>query len=187
MARFDQSAIPMVMLAGERRFADVNRPARLLFRRSLEEMRELRVDDLTHEEKWPEMERRWSELLGQGCIAAPYVVGFPDGTELHVLFWGLADTLPGKHLIIFAPAGWPDDELAVPARGMFPEPSGELTPRELEVIRLAAQGLPGPRIAERLVLSPATIKTHFANIYAKLGVGDRAAAVARALRLGLIA
>ena len=54
------------------------------------------------------------------------------------------------------------------------------------MLRLAAEGLSGPGIAERLVLSPATVKTHFEHIYEKLGVGDRAAAVAQALRTGLI-
>jgi PAS domain S-box-containing protein len=61
-----------------------------------------------------------------------------------------------------------------------------LSDRELEVLRLAAEGNSGPDIAERLVVSPSTIKTHFENIYEKLGVGDRAAAVAHALRIGLI-
>jgi PAS domain S-box-containing protein len=61
-----------------------------------------------------------------------------------------------------------------------------LTERELEVLRLAAEGRNGPGIAEQLVLSPATVRTHFEHIYEKLGVGDRAAAVALALRTGLI-
>jgi PAS domain S-box-containing protein len=61
-----------------------------------------------------------------------------------------------------------------------------LSVRELEVLRLAADGNRGPQIAEALVVSPATIKTHFENIYEKLGVSDRAAAVAHALRAGLI-
>jgi PAS domain S-box-containing protein len=61
-----------------------------------------------------------------------------------------------------------------------------LTRRELEVLRLAAEGHSGPRIAERLFVSPATVKTHFQHIYEKLGVGDRAGAVAVALRTGLI-
>jgi PAS domain S-box-containing protein len=61
-----------------------------------------------------------------------------------------------------------------------------LSARELEVLRLAANGNTGPQIAETLVVSPATVKTHFENIYEKLGVGDRAAAVAHALRTGLI-
>jgi PAS domain S-box-containing protein len=61
-----------------------------------------------------------------------------------------------------------------------------LSERELEVLRLAADGNSGPEIAERLVLSPATVKTHFENIYEKLGVSDGAAAVAHAFRIGLL-
>jgi DNA-binding CsgD family transcriptional regulator len=65
------------------------------------------------------------------------------------------------------------------------EPS-PLSPRELEVLNLAAEGLSGPKIAERLVVSPSTVKTHFENIYEKLGVSDRGGAVAVGLRMGLI-
>ena len=61
-----------------------------------------------------------------------------------------------------------------------------LTPREIEVLQLAAHGESGRRIAERLLISPATVKTHFQNIYSKLGARDRAAAVAHALRSGVI-
>jgi PAS domain S-box-containing protein len=61
-----------------------------------------------------------------------------------------------------------------------------LSPRELDVLRLAAEGNTAPQIAERLVISPATVKTHFENIYEKLGVTDKAAAVAYGLRVGLI-
>jgi PAS domain S-box-containing protein len=61
-----------------------------------------------------------------------------------------------------------------------------LSPRELEVLQLAAEGHRGPQIAVQLGLSPATVKTHFENIYEKLGVGDRAAAVAYAMRIGLL-
>jgi PAS domain S-box-containing protein len=61
-----------------------------------------------------------------------------------------------------------------------------LTPRLLEVLQLAADGLTGPAIAERLHLSPSTIKRHFEEIYTRLGVSDRAAAVAVAMRRGLI-
>ncbi|MEA2472233.1 MAG: hypothetical protein QOE06_148 [Thermoleophilaceae bacterium] len=65
------------------------------------------------------------------------------------------------------------------------EPS-PLTNREVEILRLAAAGNTGPAIAELLVVSPSTVKSHFENIYAKLEVSDRAAAVAKALRIGLI-
>jgi DNA-binding CsgD family transcriptional regulator len=61
-----------------------------------------------------------------------------------------------------------------------------LSPRELEVLRLAAEGHSGPAIARHLIVSPSTVKTHFEHIYEKLGVGDRAGAVAYALRTGMI-
>jgi two-component system, NarL family, nitrate/nitrite response regulator NarL len=61
-----------------------------------------------------------------------------------------------------------------------------LSPREQEVLGLIAQGLSAPAIAERLHVSPATVKTHLKTLYEKLGVSDRAAAVAEAMRRGLI-
>ena len=61
-----------------------------------------------------------------------------------------------------------------------------LTTRELEVLRLTADGLSAPEIAERLVLGVTTVKTHLHHIYGKLGVSDRAAAVATAIRRGLL-
>ena len=54
------------------------------------------------------------------------------------------------------------------------------------MLQLAADGLSGPEIAAHLHVSPATVKTHFENIYAKYDVSDRVAAVAKALREGLI-
>jgi DNA-binding CsgD family transcriptional regulator len=61
-----------------------------------------------------------------------------------------------------------------------------LTGRELEVLQLAARALSTAAIAEAMHLSPATVKRHFEDAYARLGVGDRAAAVAQAMRQGLI-
>jgi DNA-binding CsgD family transcriptional regulator len=61
-----------------------------------------------------------------------------------------------------------------------------ITDRQVEILRLAAEGLSRRQIAERLVLSPNTVKTHFENSYARLGVNTRAAAVAEAIRLGWV-
>jgi len=61
-----------------------------------------------------------------------------------------------------------------------------LTPREIEVLQLAAEGLSAAQTARRLTVSTATIRTHLANIYAKLLVADRSSAVATAMRLGII-
>jgi len=63
---------------------------------------------------------------------------------------------------------------------------GDLSPRELDVLRLVAQGLGDAEIAERLVVSPHTIHRHVANIRTKLRLPSRAAAVAYAARDGLL-
>ena len=61
-----------------------------------------------------------------------------------------------------------------------------LTAREREVLALMADGLSAPQIAQRLIVAPPTVKTHQARLYEKLGVSDRAAAVAEAMRRGLL-
>ena len=62
----------------------------------------------------------------------------------------------------------------------------ELTPRELEVLRLAAEGLSNKEIAATLILSEKTVKNRITNIFAKLRVNDRTQAVLHALRTGLV-
>lgn len=67
------------------------------------------------------------------------------------------------------------------------EPSGPmLSGREREVLGRIAEGASIPVIAKDLFLAPSTVKTHVQRLYEKLGVGDRAAAVAEAMRRGLL-
>lgn len=61
-----------------------------------------------------------------------------------------------------------------------------LTPREKQVLALTADGLAAPEIADQLQLGVATVRSHLQNLYEKLGVSDRAAAVAAAMRARLL-
>jgi two-component system nitrate/nitrite response regulator NarL len=61
-----------------------------------------------------------------------------------------------------------------------------LSPRELQVLQGFARGLSIPALAAELYLGPSTVKTHTQRLYEKLGVSDRAAAVAEAMRRGLL-
>jgi two-component system, NarL family, nitrate/nitrite response regulator NarL len=87
------------------------------------------------------------------------------------------------------------DAVAAAARGETPPlaetPAGEekrplLSRREREILRLAADGRRAAEIGRDLHVSEATVKTHLQHAYRKLGVSDRAAAVAESLRRGLI-
>ena len=72
------------------------------------------------------------------------------------------------------------DDAAAPAG------SAGLTRRELEILRLVAQGMSNRKVADALVLSEHTVHRHVANVLGKLGVSSRAAAVAQAARLDLL-
>jgi len=71
---------------------------------------------------------------------------------------------------------WPDDD----------EPQEALTPREVQVLELLAEGLPNKAIAARLNISDQTVKFHVSAICGKLGAANRTDAVRRAVRRGLI-
>ena len=109
-----------------------------------------------------------------------------DG-DPHIPWLGDSDAVIGALTSFFErhdPAGAPRsvDAAQVDASDM----AGSLTARQVEILRLVADGLSDVAIAERLTVSPHTVHRHVANIRAKLGQPSRAAAAAQAARLGII-
>jgi pimeloyl-ACP methyl ester carboxylesterase/DNA-binding CsgD family transcriptional regulator len=76
-------------------------------------------------------------------------------------------------------------EATEPEPAPAPQPFPELTGREREILELIAQGLNNTQIAQRLVISPKTVRNHITNIFSKLQVTDRAQAIVRARDAGL--
>jgi PAS domain-containing protein len=141
--RFDRvlsrTLIPMVLYDSDRLTVDVNRPARLLARLSLAELRKRRLDDLTPAEDMPTMHAAWNRLQRFGSVAGLYEVHFADGNTLRVVYAAIANVLPGRHLTVSMPADWPEDELdPVDLDGVKEPLVGELSPRELEALTWVA-------------------------------------------------
>ena len=137
-------------------------------------------------------------LIGPPAARAALRGRLPAGLQVV----GEADSLEAARAAGYAADAWlttPDEDddtplprgsapaLRGPAYGDDERPFVEaLTPREMEVLALLADGLPNKRIAARLGVSPETIKFHVAQISGKLGVSNRTEAVRVAIRRGLL-
>jgi len=121
--------------------------------------------------------RRVCRALARG--AAGYLTRDADARELCD---AIAAVARGSTVVSPRLQAGVGEELSGRARGN----ASLMTPRESETLRLIAEGLSAPAIGNTLHLSTATVKTHLQHIYAKLGVSERAAAVAEAMRRGLL-
>ena len=176
----------MVTVDNDRRYVAANRAARLLFRLSLAEMRRRQIYDFTPPEMQCTLEAAWERLMSTGSVAGEYMVQFADDSQLQITYCALANVLPSKHLIVFAPAEWPEDELGMLEDGTLAPLEGPLSPREREVLTLIAAGADFQQIAHELTISPSTVRTHVQNAHRKLGARNRAHSIAIAMQRGLI-
>jgi DNA-binding NarL/FixJ family response regulator len=105
--------------------------------------------------------------------ARAYLLKDAKGTEL---VQALRDVHAGKRVVP------PDVALRLAER----MPQSDLSPREMDVLRLLTDGKSNKRIADALHLREATVRTHVSNILAKLGVDDRTQAATEAIRRGIL-
>jgi DNA-binding NarL/FixJ family response regulator len=182
---FARSPVPLVLMDEDRRFRHANTAACMTLRRGVGDLLSLRVQDIVMPAAMTKFEAAWAEMRDAGHVAVEALaLEGGDTAPVSVTAHGVAEAMPGLFLAGFAPGSLSAEEVAV-----FPDdlqPATPLTRRELELLQLAADGFCGPMIADELVLSRATVRTHFESIYRKLDVHDRAGAVGKAMRLGLI-
>jgi PAS domain S-box-containing protein len=178
-----RTAFEAVLLVDDaRRYMWVNEGAAQLFGAPAEVIVGRRIDQFTPPERLLRMEAFWSGFKRRGAIEGRGPLLRYDGSQRMIEFRARWLFAPGLHLFALRAIDGPALPIDPTDARLIPR----LTPREQEVLQLAAEGSSTSEIAAALVLSSGTVKTHFQHIYAKLDARDRAAAVATALRLGLI-
>ena len=191
----ERSRHPMLIADDQRRWVTGNTAACDLLEIPREEIPWRTMDDFTAPSERKRLEEQWGAFLASGGAEGWYQLYVPDRGPVPVEFSATANVLPARHLSVFIP---PDGTAGMEARGAIAhettwapvavEGSGrlQLSQREREVMTLVASGLQSGDIAERLFLSPETVKSHVHNALGKLGAHTRAHAVAIALVTGQI-
>jgi DNA-binding CsgD family transcriptional regulator len=175
-----------MVLADEQRIqVDVNRAyARLLERRRSELIGRplyefVRGGPLLTEKEWRDLMER-DEFVGDAEMV------LADGSTVKIHWAAHPELVTGRRLVLFV-------ALTTYRAGRYfrrqvdhEQEAGELSERELEIIRLVAMGESGPEIAEHLHISHNTVRTHIHNAMVKTGARSRAHLVAKALGAGLV-
>jgi PAS domain S-box-containing protein len=179
-AVFEHSRNAMLIADDERHYRDVNQAACRLLDAPRQWILRRRIDDLTPPELRPGIEPMWTVFIAEGSQAGEFALLLPDGRRRTVEYSATANILPGLHLSILLPlvAGRAGGDAAQPGEPV------SLTPREAEVMGLVALGASTQEVAERLIISQETARTHTKNAMQKLGARNRAHAVALALSRG---
>lgn len=161
---------------------DVNDAACALLQMQRQEVIGLSYDKFRGRDYGPE---RFRQLLDAGAISGRSALARPDGSELDCVISASANVAPGSHLVVMTPekgAMWRKWTEAGPAA----RDCGALTDRERQVMTLLALGETCGSIAERLTLSPETVRNHSRSARLRLGARSRSHAIALALEMGEI-
>ena len=105
------------------------------------------------------------------------------GEKAFTAAWAEGRTMTPEH--VFTARGPATIATSTLAKSPTTYPDG-LTAREVEVLRLVAQGLTNEQVAEQLVISPRTVNTHLTSIFGKIGVSSRSAATRYAMEHHLV-
>lgn len=191
-AAFEQSRNPMLISDDHRLWVTGNAAACDLFGVAREDIPWRTMDDFSPSGERRRLEDQWDAFLSTGAAEGWYQLCVPNRGAVSVEFSTTANVLPGRHLSVFiAPESERPESAVAPEAPWTPVAVADigrlrLTKREREVVTAIASGLQSGDIAERMFVSPETVKSHVRNAMGKLGAHTRAHAVAIALVTGQI-
>lgn len=177
---FNQSRNAMVLLDDERRHVEVNgayvqllgyRPSELIGR----PVRDFRADGATISAD------RWHSALRHRQFTGMIELRRADGSLVTVEFAGHPEIVTGQQLVLFVALRVARGGRLLQADSSGTEGHPELSPRELDVVKLLALGYSGPEVAEELRIAHNTVRTHTRNAMTKMGARSRAQLVAMSL------
>jgi PAS domain S-box-containing protein len=182
-AAFKQSKNPMALVDEDRRHVDVNHAYQRLLGRPREALIGRPIYE--HVAGGPIFTpAQWRAALKAGRFHGTAEMIAADGSHIAVQFAGATEVATGRRLVLYvalSTSRWGAGFRR--AVELDPEPR-DLSPRELEIVRLIARGETGPEIADELHIAHDTVRTHVSNAMRKVGARSRAHLVAKVLAEG---
>jgi PAS domain S-box-containing protein len=169
---FQTTVVPMVLADDERSFVDANAASRALLGLPLQELLQLRIDDLWRTDAGRSLPTQWERFIHDGSQIGDVVV---EPRAVLIKYVAIANIVPGRHMAML----FRQTRDAANARPL-------LTAREREVLGLVGLGETLGSIAERLALTHGTVRDHARSARAKLKARTLAQATAVAVRDGHI-
>jgi len=173
---FERSTNGIWLLDEDRRVIDVNAAGCKLFGASREEIIGERPDRFMTAEARSRLASEWPELWESGDWLRERMLEQPDGSHVLVQFAVQTGTVGGRRIAVVVCVRAEREDGSPPVTEL-----GALTPREREIVSCVALGRTSSEIAEQLVISTETVRTHVRNAMTKTGAKTRAQLVAMAL------
>ena len=176
----------MLLADDDRTVIDANDPAVELLGRERDQLVGMKIEEYTAPELRDVAPQMFETFLEAGSQAGPFSLIRPDGTTVDCCYSASANIMPGVHLSILVPTQQADEELdSDETQGRSGDELGfALTDREREVLTLLAMGETNKTIAEKLHLSPETVRAHTRTARLRLGAKSRSHAITLALQSG---
>jgi len=180
---FKQSKNPMALVDGERRHVDANAAYLRLLGRGRDELLGRPVWDFVV--GGPVFTpAQWQAALASHRFHGEAELIRADGSPVAVQWAGTTEVATGQRLVLFVALSTSRWGGSFRRTVEIDREPGELSPRELEIVRMIARGESGPEIAAELHISHDTVRTHVRNAMKKVGARSRAHLVAKVLGEG---